>query len=84
LSVIDVPGIQAKGAMVSMMTSTGQWTDKTATMPTFKHLVGRLTIARLAAILRAASLTICSIFFTIVELFVGLSVFLLQTQELLA
>jgi hypothetical protein len=70
--------------MIPVMPSTGQRADKTATMPTFKHLVGRLAIARLAAIFRSASLTICSIFFTIVELFVGLSVAFLQTQELLA
>jgi hypothetical protein len=70
--------------MVSVVASTGQRTNKAAAMPTLKHLIGRLAVAWLTAILRTASLTICSIFFTIVELFVGLSVFLLQTQEFLA
>jgi hypothetical protein len=65
-----------------MVTTAGNRADKAMAMPAFKHLIGCLAIAGLAPLLRTASLTICSIFFTIVELVVVVSVLLLQTQKL--
>jgi hypothetical protein len=79
LTIIDMTGIEAKGTMVTVMSSVWQRADKTMAVSALEHLIRGLFIARLAMCCYPS----LSLILVILQVFVR-ACLRIQTQQLLA